>query len=350
MADIARFDVAVGGLRELATVLDFAEKDESYGVFADVCVEVEPDRVRFVGTDRYILGTTELAGEFTGCERAAIPGDDMRRLLEALPKGVRGSKTPVRVEIDKDAGVWRVEAIGGARFEGGLSENTFPYTASLYPDYTGEVKSLRLDTARLAVVAKSAHKLAGKGGRVDMQFTGENRPARFLADSGTVKLDVIVMPVKSSGGESSATVGNSSSDNSEVESLRTECEALRAENTELRADRLEQAAVVRELLGEREQHTSGQEVVESDRPTKPVTVAVADPTPVTPTVSKWTAETVSKAVKGAGLTEKMVSRVVWALDDGKSVTDAVSWAIGCDHGRRFDRAVAGLSACVSKAA
>lgn len=89
--------------------------------------------------------------------------------------------------------------------------------------------------------------------------------------------------------------------------------------------------------------------VEPDRPTKPVVVAVADPTPVTPTAPRWTTETVSKAVKGAGLTEKMVSRVVRALDDGKGVVDAVSWAIGCDHGRRFDRAVAGLSACAPKA-
>lgn len=130
-------------LRRLITAVAFAQSDDpDMPILTGALLEIEPETIRLVATDRYRLAVHGVPADSTGCRSGVVPAEFLAAVLEALIRTDSGDEVVVTL-----CGPRVCADIGGHAVEHDLIDGD-------YPDYRRLIS--REQTADLAWAAEPA--------------------------------------------------------------------------------------------------------------------------------------------------------------------------------------------------
>lgn len=189
--------VPVRGLRDALTaanlVVATGNDATAVPVLGMVHVAAKGHELVVRGTDRYHLleATVQLAAD-AGPWEVLLSGADVKQILTALPKAP-GALANIGPDDDE---TFAVAVNDGASMRLRLQDGDYPKTDSVFPGQPVAMDHIRLDSKRLATLAK----MPGRGRRSWVQFalSGEGKPvvAKWDDDDTRVTYRYLLMPVK----------------------------------------------------------------------------------------------------------------------------------------------------------
>lgn len=199
------FGVPADVMRDLATAVVAAGKDDTLPTLTGVRLEWGPFGVRTVATDRYRLAVVTWQGEPETCHKETggvlIPAADLTAFVKALPKVSRYALPPsVLIKVIPEANAVMLTAMSNdGEFTRTIRtlDGEFPKWESLIPtEFTGlDEGGVAVNPKYLADVAKMP---VERNMPVRVQFTGARRPMVWTADgiAEGVSWKYLLMPVR----------------------------------------------------------------------------------------------------------------------------------------------------------